>query len=182
VNFIGIDPSQRHTGLCLLEEAGPSFWEISPKHDNVLDCLDQTTDELASWLARNSGKDTLICIERQMSKGGQMAPLMYCVQMVVISTIKRHRPLMDLELVLPLPIQLKSYMTKIHGLDISSKSTIVAGFREKLSWEPRISSHKVDAYYLAQLAKDVFLGSWQYKLPSKEAKLFAGTVINGDSS
>ena len=181
MNFIGIDPSQRHTGLCLLTGTEPSFYEIQPKHDNILDCLEQNSEELASWLCRNYHSGDLICIERQMSTGGQMSPLLFCVQMGVLSTIKHHAPSQEMKICLPMPIQLKSYMKKVHYLDIKNKTTIVAGFREAMDWKSRISSHKVDAYYLARLAKDVSLGSWRYTKPSKEAKLFAGTTLNGDS-
>lgn len=182
MNFIGIDPSKRHTGLCLLVGTEPLFWEIRPKYDNVLDCLGQTSEELASWLCKNYRTNDLICMERQMSIGGQMAALMFCVQMGVLSTIKHYAPLEEMKLVMPLPIQLKSYMKKVHNLDITSKAAIVAGFKQKTGWEKRISSHKVDAYYLALLAKDVSLGSWQYKIPSKESKLFEGTILNGGCS
>jgi len=179
VNYIGIDPSQRHTGLCILSDAGPSFFEIKPTHDNILECMDQLSDEFSSWLAKNYLSGDQICIERQLSMGGQMSSLMFLVQMVVLSCIKRHAPLEEMRLVMPLPIQLKSYITKMHGIETKSKSSIVAGFKKQLNWNERISSHRVEAYYLARLAKDVLLGRWQYKLPSRETNLFEGTILNG---
>jgi len=102
--------------------------------------------------------------------------------MVVLSCIKQHRPTQEMSLVMPLPIQLKSYITKMHGIDTTSKSSIVAGFKKQMDWSKRISSHKVDAYYLTRLAEDVLLGRWRYKLPSKETNLFAGTILNGGNN
>ena len=182
MNFIGIDPSQRHTGLCLVSDEGPSFYEIKPVHENVLDCLGQIADEFSSWLCRNYHTGDLICIERQLSTGGQMSALMFCVQMVILSSIKSHAPLESMRLVFPLPIQLKSYLMKVHGINTKNKSSIVAGFKKNTGWSKAISSHKVEAYYLAVMGKDVLLGSWRYNIPTKEAKLFAGTILNGDSN
>lgn len=179
MNFIGIDPSQRHTGLCILRDSGPSFFEIQPTQDNILESMDYLADEFSSWLAQNCGSDDQICIERQLSMGGQSSSLMFLVQMVVLSCIKRHAPLEEMRLVMPLPIQLKSYITKMHGIDTKNKSNIVAGFKKQLGWTKRISSHRVEAYYLAKLAEDVLLGRWQYKIPSRETNLFEGTILNG---
>jgi len=179
VNFIGIDPSQRHTGLCVLRDSGPSFFEIQPKQDNILECMEYLAEEFSSFLAENSGIETMICVERQLSVGGQSSSLMFLVQMLILNCIKKHRPTQKMELVMPLPIQLKSYITKMHGIETKSKSSIVAGFRKQMDWQKRISSHRVEAYYLAKLAKDVLLGRWQYKLPSRETNLFEGTIING---
>jgi len=182
VNFIGIDPSQRHTGLCLLTGTEPSFYEIKPTQDSLLESLEYLADEFASWLAQNWGDGDLICMERQLSVGGQSSSLMFCVQMLMLSCIKRHAPLEEMRLVLPLPIQLKSYLIKAHGIDTKNKSSIVAGFKEQTGWQGRISSHRVEAYYLACLGRDVSLGSWRYNIPTKETKLFAGTIVNGASS
>jgi len=55
VNLIGIDPSQRHTGLCVLRDSEPSFFEIQPKQDSILECLEYLAEELSSFFARNSG-------------------------------------------------------------------------------------------------------------------------------
>jgi len=182
VNFIGIDPSQRHTGLCLLAEAGPDFFEIKPTQDTLLESLEYLADEFASWLCQNWRTGDLICMERQLSVGGQSSSLMFTVQMLMLSCIKRHAPLQEMRLVMPMPIQLKSYLIRVHGIDTKNKSSIVAGFKEQTGWQGRISSHRVEAYYLALLAKDVSLGSWRYNIPTKEVKLFAGTIINGDAS
>jgi len=179
VNYIGIDPSQRHTGLCILRDSGPSFFEIQPDQPDILECMDYLATEFRSWLRQNYHIGDQICIERQLSMGGQMSSLMFLVQMVVLNCIKRHAPLQEMRLVMPLPIQLKSYMTKMHGIESKKKSSIVAGFKKQQNWQQRISSHKVEAFYLAKLAEDVLLGRWQYKLPSRETNLFEGTIING---
>jgi len=114
--------------------------------------------------------------------GGESSSLRFADQLLILGCIHHYAPHEEMRLVLPLPIQLKSYMTKVHGIDTKNKSSIVAGFKEQTGWKGRISSHKVEAYYLALLARDVSLGSWRYKVPQKETKLFAGIVVNGGIS
>lgn len=181
MNFIGIDPSQRHTGLCLLTEAKSSFYEIQPTQDSLLGSLEYLAEEFRGWLAVNWKEGDLICMERQLSVGGQSSSLMFCVQMLILACIREVTKQEEMQLVLPLPIQLKSYLKKRHGIDTKNKSSIVAGFKEQTGWQWRISSHRVEAYYLACLGRDVSLGSWQYKIPTKEVRLFSGTILNGAS-
>lgn len=177
MEYVGIDPGQRHTGLCFLTEAGPEFHEIKPENEDILSCLTKVRADLTKWLYDKGSNPTLIAIERQLSVGGQSSSLLFAVQMTILDVVTRFSG-MPATLVMPLPIQLQSYIKKRHGGDISSARATVEHFRQQLKWERRISQHCVDAYYLARLAKDVHEGTWEYKLPSKEAKLFPGVILN----
>jgi hypothetical protein len=116
--------------------------------------------------------------------GGHSSLLLFYVQMAILATIKGFMTVKPVEIVMPLPIQLHSYMKKMHGIDYASKSTIVAGFKRNhssQSWaQKRISSHLVDAYYLARLGNHVRAGKWRYKLPSNEEPLVPWKIMNGD--
>jgi hypothetical protein len=78
--------------------------------------------------------------------------------------------------VMPLPKQLKSYLTKMHGIDTANKSSIVKHFKLTEGHPGRISSHLVEAYYLTRLAQDVLRGTWRYNLPSKELAPIPGPI------
>lgn len=178
MNLVGIDPGQRHTGLCLLTEAGPVFHEIRTGEEDVLTSLRTIRAELISWRMTHSlhAGNTTFAMEKQLSVGGQSSSLMFAVQMTILDVIT---PSDGIKIVSPLPIQLVSYLKKVHNIDTTSASSIVKSFQTQLNWKKRISQHCVDAYYLARLAQDVLAGKWEYKLPSNEQKLFPGTTLNG---
>lgn len=181
---IGIDPSQRHTGLAdVCPGSHPAFHEIKPTGD-MLSSARQIVAELEEFLEQNAHPSTLYAIEKQLSVGGQSSSLMFYMQMTVLDTIGRFvvekfqvKPVF----VMPLPIQLKSYMKKAHGFNIAKPSTIVASFKKKYDgaeWaQGRISQHKVDAFMVALLAMDVMEGDWSYPLPSKEAALIPWEIV-----
>jgi len=181
---IGIDPSQRHTGLAeLCYGSTPVFHEIQPKGD-VLSSGRQIEAELDNFLANHAEPGTLYGIEKQLSVGGQTSSLMFYIQMVVLDTIGRfhvEKFQVDPVFVMPLPVQLKSYMKKRHGFDTAKPSTIVQSFKEKYEKTPwangRISQHKVDAFMVGQLALDVMEGSWSYPLPSRESALIPWKIV-----
>jgi len=177
-SVIGIDPSQRHTGLAsLCSGSVPVFHEIQPTTD-ILTSGRQIEQELTLFLSKEATPDTFYSVEKQLSVGGQSSSLMFYVQMVVLNTVGRfvqENFKKEPVFVMPLPIQLKSYMKKVHGFDISKPSTIVQSWKKKHSGAPwaqgRISQHKVDAFMVAELALDVMKGSFSYKKPQKEAPL-----------
>lgn len=173
--ILGVDPGLRHVGLCVLTDAGPTFWEIKPTEPDVLTSLREIGRKLEAWRATNS--PTVMCLERQLSVGGQSSALMYAVQMKVAEALEIDDP--ELKVVMPLPSQLRSYIKKVHGGDISSARATVEHFRQTQGWKTRISQHCVDAYYLCRLAQDVLAGRWEYKLPSKELAIFSGVILNG---
>jgi len=181
--FLGVDPSQRHTGLCLYEQGAESiFFEIKPQAQDLI----TSTDELRQNLRRarvSLGVDTsrLVCsMEKQLSAGAHTAALMFHVQMVVLEELRDWMLPRDLVLVMPLPIQLKSYMKKVHEVDTKNATSIVQSFRKIHGFEGRISQHCVDAWFLVRMAEDVLAGRWTYKLPSKERPLFPWRTVNGE--
>lgn len=182
MNVVGIDPGQRHVGLCLLNGAETLFHEIKTDKQDVLTSIVTIESQLDNFLTSkglNPGT-TLFAIERQLSVGGQSSSLMFCMQMTILKQICMNWK--DVQLVMPLPVQLRSYIKKVHGGDISSARATVKHFQTTTRWKQRISQHCVDAYYLARLAQDVKAGKWEYKLPSNEAQLFPGTVLNVNRS
>ena len=144
---------------------------------DLLTSLNWIEDELTSFIEKHRDANTVICLERQLSVGGQSSSLMFSVQMSVLRALQDMR-LTD-KVVMPLPTQLKSYIKKVHGVDPKSKSVIVSRMKELTGIQGRVSSHKADAYFLARAARDVMLGRWQYKIPSKEIQLFPGEILNG---
>lgn len=181
--FVGVDPSQRHTGLCFLkgEGAEPSFHEIKTEGLDVLSSMHKLRTDFKSVLVREGvekGK-AVFSVEKQLSVGGQSSSLMFCMQMVVLEVVHEWFPEGNYQVVAPLPIQLTSYIKRIHGIDISSAGSIVRGYQKATGRTKRISQHCVDGYFLARLAIDVCKGEWSYNLPTKEAALVPWSTKNG---
>lgn len=177
IEIVGIDPSQRHTGLCFLREAEPVFHEIKTEAQDVLTSAATLRKGLREFIKDNKAENAVIAMEKQLSVGGQSSTLLFHMQMNVFEVIKQLQS--EPTLVLPLPIQLTSYIKKQHKGDTSSASSIVAHFKDTTGWKGRISQHCVDAYYLALLGRDVLSGVWSYKLPSNEAPLTPWRTTNG---
>lgn len=177
--ILGIDPSQRHTGLCLLRETGPTFHEIQTEGLDVLSSAKKVKQELHDWLYQNCDPEHIEAFapEKQLSVGGQSSSLMFFMQMAILEEIGniRQNPC----LIMPLPIQLQSYVKKKYHAPVSGRD-YVDFFKKSTGYRGRISIHCVDAYYLAKLAQDVLGGSWRYKKPSKEADLTPWEITNGD--
>lgn len=182
--YLGIDPGLRHTGICVLkEESSPLFHEV--KTDSGLDVL--TTLHLLRrglidflWEKVTVPHSLIMTgMERQLSVGGQASSMMYAAQMTILEVLCKD--MAQKVLVFPLPIQLISYVKKVHGVDPTSASTMVKAYVKMTGHQGRISQHCVDAYFLARMAKDVYEGKWRYKLPSKEIAPFPGTILHGDS-
>jgi len=178
--FVGIDPAQRHTGLCLLQPGvKPQFYEIKTTRD-LLSSVQHIRGSLQDWLGgRVDPDETVFGVEKQLSKGGHMSALLFFVQMTVLEVIQEFFETKEPRIVMPLPIQLMSYMKKRHMVPISSAADIVGHFKDTYDHKERISQHCVDAFYLAQMAKEVYAGQYSYPLPSKEQPLVPWRTING---
>jgi len=177
--ILGIDPAQRHTGMCLLKtDSTYLFHEIKTTED-VLSSTRQIKKEMVEWTRDNcsSPESLTYSLERQLSVGGYTSALQYHFQVTVLEGIA-YLSGNYARLVFPLPIQLKSYIKKLGG-DIKSPSTIVRSFKKLTGYKGRISQHCVDGYYLARLAEDVILGKFQYKLPSKDYKIVPWEIMHG---
>lgn len=180
MRWLGIDPGQRHVGLCSLTEAGPSFHQIDTGDLPVLESGNKISEELRDWVMTTGGAQgvDMVCMERQLSVGGQSSSLLFHMQMVILGVIAPTFATTN-RLAMPLPIQLQSYLKKRHGCPIEPDSATVKFFQQQNNWPHRISIHKVDAFYLAKLGQEVSRGTWSYNLPSRELPPFKGIIRNG---
>lgn len=178
---LGVDPSLRHTGLCLLRGAETRFAEIKPQKQDVLSATQELRIGLRKVLVDwglTQKEPALIAIEKQLSTGGSSSALMFHVQLVVLEELKPLFAVKGVELVFPLPVQLKSYLQH-QGIGTDRKSQVVRAAKTAIGVETRLSSHCAEAYYLAQLAQEVSKGKWQYNLPRKEIPLVPWKIKNG---
>jgi len=182
MQFIGIDPSLRHTGLCFfLDGVEPQFYEIKTGHD-VLSSVAIIRELFGSFLKAHvihpvKEEYPIFAMEKQLSVGGHSSSLMFHIQMIILEEIFKRYSMPCL--VFPLPVQLTSWMRK-HGIDTTSAGSIVKHFKRTENHPKRISQHCVDAYYLTRLAAEVLKGEFYYKLPSKEMALIPWKIRNGD--
>lgn len=181
IEFIGIDPSLRHTGICYLKEnSRPIFHEIQPKSKDILSAAEELRNGIGGirtsfpMILRST---LVVSLEKQLSIGAHTSALMFYIQMVVLETLNEN--FVNFQLVMILPVQLKSYMRTMANVDIRNATTIVRSFKNNMGYQGRISQHCVDAYYLARAAKDVQEGRWSYKLPSKEQPLHPWDILHG---
>lgn len=181
MHILGIDPSQRHTGLALRDTAargGPCFYEIQPKERELFASLKSLQEELLRFLETFviCPKDQLfVCIEKQ-GYAGHSAQTLFTVEMFIVDSIRAFlgRPPNFLS---PIPIQLESYLKKVEGIDITSKSSIVKAYKATYG-QGRISSHLVEAFYLTRLAEAVLDKRWRYNLSENEIPRYPWPTIN----
>jgi hypothetical protein len=180
VIYLGIDPSQRHTGLAIQSKGSePLFFEVQTGTDDLLTSMRRTRDDLMVILDRHCPSGgTIYSIERQLTQGHSSAALA-AVFMAILDAIHEWDP-EPRAILMPLPVQLISYLKRQHGVDTTSASTIVQHFKQTRGYKGTISQHKVDAYYLGRLAADVMTGRWRYNLPTKERPLVPWRITNGD--
>jgi len=177
MKFVGIDPSLRHTGLCLREGAEFLFDEIKTGKQDVLTSCKQIRADFRAFLKKHGASNAIFCIEKQLSVGGKSSSLMFHCQMNMLELIKETGAT---QIVMPLPIQLQSYVKKRHGAPAADGDPYVKHFQATMNWPHRISIHKVDGYYLTRLGEDVVNKKWRYNLVSAEQALHPWGTINGD--
>lgn len=175
IKILGIDPGLRHTGACLLTEAGFSLFQIDSAQTDWVSASNNLRLKFRSLLAME--KPDVICMERQLSVGAQSSALLYHVQMVLLGVIAEDRP--NIPIAMPLPGQLRSYVQKRLGAKPASDSALVQTFKEATNTQGRVSIHKVDAYYLCKAGLEVFAGTWYYKKPSNEKEPLPWSTTNG---
>lgn len=180
MNILGIDPSQRHTGLALKKGGSLVFYEIKTKQPDLLSSVLQLKTDLYKFIDQNAPGDEelFISMEKQVASG-QSSQLLFYVQMAIFEVLKAVRVE---RMVNPLPIQLKAYMRKAEGVNTLSKTDIVESFRERYGkkWGVgRISSHCVEAFYLIRMAEEVLAGTWTYALTKREVALTPWPIMGG---
>lgn len=175
IYYLGIDPSLRNTGVILMDEDGNVVLknQISPTEEPVLQAALVLRTELIRLLTAIKDKTVVVSMEKQLYRANS-SPTLFYVQMLIAEELHRflNSPQKPIVMVSPLPVQLKSYISRQKGVDITSKSTIVEGWKKAHLYKGRISQHLVEASYLAELAKDVMNGQWKYTVSDKDLPLF----------
>lgn len=182
MKYLGVDPSERHTGLVILDKGHqPIFHEIYTGTKTVIEAAAQIREDLNHFWVVNLGLREEVCfaIEKQLPVGGQSSALLFYIYMAVLESTLPFRNTHQCHFVSPLPGQLKSYIKKMYRIETTSKTTIVNGWKAMFKYRERISSHRVEAWFLARLARDVLEGNWRYNLPSREAPLVPWVNLNG---
>lgn len=186
MKVVGIDPSQRHTGLALLDEqvegGAPLFFEIETRGTDLLTSVQRIRREFASFVSEHIEKDNVAFSMEKMVASGFSSQLLFYVQMALFEEIQKCYPKSEPILINPLPVQLKSYMRRRFQINPEKKSTIVNGFKEKCpvaSKFGRVSSHLVEAYFLARMGIEVLEHRWEYTRPQRELPLVPWEVNYG---
>lgn len=176
MRIVGIDPSQRHTGICVLGEGLEiqASFDIKTEGLTILDSGVFLRSELAKLFARYP--DALFSVEKMMPTARSGALLFY-VQMLLMEELLKVSS--TPRLVHPLPIQLKSYMQKEFKFVPKNKVDIVNAAKYHSGYVGRMSSHMADAYFLGRLAHSVVTGGFKYALSAKELPLSNWKIING---
>ena len=175
--FIGIDPSQRHTGICIMRT--PEDYVLSQIDTTVKDDLATSVKIIRRELRKGLFGDTEIPFDQyafgieRMIPGAMTSPLMFAVQTIVYDEILDFFGEYVPSFTTPYPVQLKAYMSRHHGVDIKNKKTgIIQGYKRITGDEARVSSHRAEAYFLARMAQDVIEGRWSFKQKPQKLRMF----------
>lgn len=178
ISILGIDPSQRHTGLCLLRDK-PIFFEIKTGSQDVLTSARTIRREFRDFILKNNAENDALCIERQLVMGGQSSSLMFHMQMNLLEAVKQLWGEPE-QLMMPLPNQLQSYVYHRYGLKpTKAGGPIVQLYKDLTGDKRRISVHCADAYFLCLLGREVLNGEWSYNKPTKEPAQVPWRIIDG---
>lgn len=173
--FIGIDPSQRHTGVCVLS---PDL-KIAEAYDIAVPELPVL--ESGVVIRKAVGElfdkypDATYTMEKMMPAARNGA-LLYYVQMLILEELAART---SKRLAHPLPVQLKSFIRDTTGKMPVNKTDIVNSAKSASGYQRRMSSHMADAYFLARLGEMVSKGLYRYTLSKVELPLFSWGVIGG---
>lgn len=173
--IIGIDPSQRNTGVCILNP-DRTVKEVYTLKTEALPLLESGEVMRAGFVTLFTlYPDALYAVEKMIPRAFSGAALFY-VQMIMLEEMAR---LTTKRLVHPLPVQLRSFMKSVTGSVPANKTETVAKFKALTSFQGRASSHVADAYFLALLGAAVLDGRYKYRLSEDELPLTSWRAING---
>ena len=184
---VGIDPSLRHTGLALDRKGQPPVYhEIKTGAATVPEAIGILREEFAAWLHEVVGPtaDVVWALEQQMAQADINGWLMMLTQCAVCEVI-HGSTVRPVQMVAPYPNQLKAYIKRMHGVSTGSKTEIRYGhqriIRDLVQSEkvPLVSSHKAEAWFLTQLARDVLDGQWSYKQSPLKVRVFPWPILRG---
>ena len=165
----------------------PVYHEIKTGSAAVPEALGDIRREFALWLQRMEitwRVSVVWALERQMSQADVNGWLMMLAQCAVCEVILEQGGA-AVRMVAPYPNQLKSYIKRMHGVSTRSKTEIRYGqqkiLRDLMQTEkvPLVSSHKAEAWFLAQLARDVLDGRWSYEQSPSKVRVFPWPIIRG---
>jgi hypothetical protein len=177
--ILGIDPSLRHTGLCLKDGNNLTFHEIKTKSLDVLSASELIREEFFKFVEETGCSNCSVSMEKQLSVGASYSSLMFHVQMNMLQAIKLQW-VKPFNLIMPLPVHLLSYLKRVYGLKPSREaSPVVKLFKETTLYQDRVSVHCVDAYYLAEIGEKIIRGEHSYNKPKKEKNLTPWRILDG---
>lgn len=178
--FVGIDPSQRHTGLCVLHPDGriAATKEIVTGDLSLMDSGVKVRRELHEFIIQEDLRGSVFCMEKQLPRL-TAGPQLFYVQMLVLEILQLYTERL---LVFPLPVQLKSYIKNRTGETPRSKSDVVRLAKALSGVKGRTSSHVADAYFLALLSMDLRDGKHSFRLSEAELPLISWGTICDQSS
>jgi hypothetical protein len=180
--ILGIDPGQRRTGICLNDHGRIRFTDIRTDDETILESGMIVAENLHEYLLNPAiPLPATIAVEKQLSAGAESSALMFHMQMIILAEIRKVYGLKggDMTFISPLPVQLKSYMKKTHGVATATDTGIVRSATELSKTKERISSHKAIAYFLTRFAEDVIQNGHTYKLPTREPRLHTWKLTGG---
>lgn len=179
--YIGVDPSVRHTGIIILDDNAKVLRtaEIQTGDMPLLDALGHIRKEFRSWTQNNVNSEQDIFAIEKMMPTARSGPSLFVVQMLLLGLLEELYGQDTPKLVHPLPVQLKSYLKKVGGEVPPNKTAIVNLYKKETGNTQRVSSHIADAYFLARMARDVVAGRYAYQLSVKELPLTSWRPISG---
>lgn len=186
---VGIDPSLRHTGLVLdRRDQPPVYHEIKTAGVSVTEALGDIRRAFWSWLsALGLDREPVVwAMERQLAQGDVNGWLMMLTQCAVCEVIY-GASVGEVQMVAPYPNQLKAYIKRMHGIATRSKTEIRYGHRKIIRARVQsadvslVSSHKAEAWFLTQMARDVLAGRWSYQQTAVKVRVFPWPIIRGES-
>jgi len=176
--IVGLDPSQRHTGVCVInpELKIIEAYDIKTDGMNILEAGLYIRAQLG--ILMDKYPRALYSVEKMMPNARNGALLFY-VQMILLEEMEKRTTKRLCHL---LPIQLKSFMKKLTGKVPDSKSEIVNAAKVLTSFRGRMSSHMADAYFLARAGDQVLSGQYEYNLSEVELPLYNWEILGGVKS
>lgn len=173
--IVGIDPSQRNTGVCVTDSKLKILesFDIKTTTEPLLESIQAIRKGLEVLMRKYP--DALYVAEKQMpsAKAGHH---LFCVQMAMLEEMSKWT---RCRLAHPLPIQLRSFMKSEVGKVPETKSETVQNAKLLSSFKGRMSSHMADAYFLCRLGAAVKDGRYKYKLSQVELPLISWRVEGG---
>lgn len=173
--IIGIDPSQRHTGVCILDKD----LSIVQAYDIVTGSVPLLESgiivrEMLGVLFDQYPTATY-SVEKMMPSARNGHHLFY-IQMVLLEELAQRT---NKRLIHPLPIQLKSFMKSLLGTVPETKTDIVKAAKQLTSFPGKMTSHVADAYFLARLGDRVLNNNYKYNVSRIELPIISWEVIGG---